>query len=181
MASLWFKKMVQMIIGRFFVAYRLFYSIMAAILLILIVAFQYSHSSIALFRAPAFAKIIMIITGSYGLFIMAASVKQYFFQLSGISVITKTKQESKPQVTGPNAYVRHPLYGGTLLLLWSLFMLFPLFSNLIACTVITIYTFIGIQLEEKKLEIEFGEDYTSYRDKTPMIIPSLKRAKTNSA
>lgn len=177
MASLWFKKIVQQLTGKYFKAYRLFYSCAAAILLIAVVVYQYSHVTYILFHAATFIKLCATLTTVFGLYIVTASVKRYFFRLSGIQVIVKGKLANIPQTQGPNAYVRHPLYAGTLLLLWSLFILFPLLNNLIACTIITVYTFIGIHLEEKKLEIEYGDHYKTYRSKTPMIIPNLKRNK----
>jgi len=71
--------------------------------------------------------------------------------------------------------MRHPLYSGTLLTIWSLLLIFPLLSNLLACLVITVYILIGIQLEEKKLLLDFGEDYRSYASSVPMLIPNIRR------
>lgn len=73
--------------------------------------------------------------------------------------------------TGLHKFMRHPLYFGTLLFAWGLFLVFPYVNNLIAVLVMTGYILIGIIFEEKKLMIEFGESYRNYRQKVPMLIP----------
>ena len=63
-----------------------------------------------------------------------------------------------------------------LMFVWALFTLFPYLNNLLACSVITLYTVIGARLEEKKLVMQFGEQYVLYKQKVPMIIPRLSPA-----
>ena len=102
-------------------------------------------------------------------------IRKYFYELSGIQAL-----ENKPievptlQQTGLHKYVRHPLYFGTLLFVGGLFLLLPLLSNLIAAIVITVYVLIGIQLEEKKLFLEYGEEYRKYSGRVPKLIPKIK-------
>jgi protein-S-isoprenylcysteine O-methyltransferase Ste14 len=55
--------------------------------------------------------------------------------------------------------------------LWGLFIILPYLSFLISNIIITIYTLIGIELEEKKLELEFGESYRQYKQKVPKLLP----------
>jgi protein-S-isoprenylcysteine O-methyltransferase Ste14 len=71
--------------------------------------------------------------------------------------------------------VRHPLYAGTFIFIWGLFILVPSLSLLISNTIITIYTLIGLRFEEQKLEKEFGDAYKTYKQKVPMIIPKFSR------
>ncbi len=102
-------------------------------------------------------------------------IRKYFYELSGIQAL-----ENKPievptlQQKGLHKYVRHPLYFGTLLFVGGLFLLLPLLSNLIAAIVITVYVLIGIQLEEKKLFLEYGEEYRKYSERVPKLIPKIK-------
>jgi protein-S-isoprenylcysteine O-methyltransferase Ste14 len=110
-----------------------------------------------------------------GLVVMIACIRKYFANLSGIDVITKKQRPQVLELQGLHEYVRHPLYSGTLLFIWSLFLVFPLLSNLIAFLIITVYVFIGIRLEERKLELEFGENYKKYARITPMLIPSFRK------
>jgi protein-S-isoprenylcysteine O-methyltransferase Ste14 len=109
-----------------------------------------------------------------GMTIMVICIRRYFFDLSGIKVfVSNSHSSAKLQTDGLHNIVRHPLYFGTLLFIWGCFLLFPYLSNLIACSLITIYTIIGIKMEERKLVIEFGERYKYYAGKVPMLIPRL--------
>lgn len=75
---------------------------------------------------------------------------------------------------GLHRFVRHPLYLGTFLMIWGWFFISPLFSLFLTNLVITIYTLIGIRLEERKLTEEYADEYEAYRRSTPMIIPKFK-------
>lgn len=106
---------------------------------------------------------------------MLVCMWQYFFYLSGIDVFfPRLSITAKLETKGLHRYVRHPLYFGTLLMLWSVFFLFPSWPNFITCTMITLYTWIGTVLEEQKLQKEFGELYVRYQQQVPMLIPFLK-------
>jgi protein-S-isoprenylcysteine O-methyltransferase Ste14 len=87
---------------------------------------------------------------------------------------------AQPQLvtSGPYRYVRHPLYvGNFLLVLGSLVALSPpvwLSVAVLAFFVIE-YRLIA-QAEERKLAGAFGEDYVSYRNRTPSVFPRFHRA-----
>ena len=81
---------------------------------------------------------------------------------------------------GFHRYVRHPLYLGTFITIWAGFLLLPLISLLISNAIITIYTLIGIELEEKKLILEFGEDYREYQNRVPRLIPFRFKRKSSA-
>jgi protein-S-isoprenylcysteine O-methyltransferase Ste14 len=68
-------------------------------------------------------------------------------------------------------YVRHPLMSGLLLMVWSAptMTVGRLFFNL----VITLYVFVGTALEERDLQRYLGQQYVSYRERTPMFVPFL--------
>jgi protein-S-isoprenylcysteine O-methyltransferase Ste14 len=107
------------------------------------------------------------------LVIMGVMVRKYFFALSGISVFYEEQPAGELELGGMNRYVRHPLYFGTLLLIWSLFFIYPFVKNLLACLVITLYTVWGAILEEKKLSAQFGDKYILYKRSVPMLIPGF--------
>ena len=107
---------------------------------------------------------------------MLISIKKYFLSISGIkTLVTEESPSNELRIDGVHKYVRHPLYLGTFLFIWGLFILFPYVSLLIANSIITIYTLIGIVFEEQKLQKEFGAAYTDYQKQVPKIIPSFKR------
>lgn len=84
------------------------------------------------------------------------------------------------ETSGILGRVRHPWYGGAILLLWSRSMdAAALVTNL----VLTAYLLAGALLEERKLVREFGEEYVKYRRKVPMLIPKpgFGRSRTGSS
>jgi protein-S-isoprenylcysteine O-methyltransferase Ste14 len=110
-----------------------------------------------------------------GAAIMLICIKKYFLSLSGLKSLFANKVVANElRIDGIHKYVRHPLYLGTFIFIWGGFLLLPLLSLLISISIITIYTLIGIRLEEEKLLAEFGETYRKYILLTPMIIPGLK-------
>lgn len=75
-------------------------------------------------------------------------------------------------VNGLYAWVRHPLYAASLLILW----LNPVMTwNVLALNLgLSVYMLVGTIFEEQKLVEQFGEDYLKYRQRTPRIVPGLK-------
>ena len=73
------------------------------------------------------------------------------------------------------ARVRHPIYLSTLLLTLGFWLYIPTLANLITAVVIIIYLFVGIQLEERDLEQQFGDVYRQYKQQVPMIIPRFRK------
>jgi protein-S-isoprenylcysteine O-methyltransferase Ste14 len=111
-----------------------------------------------------------------GFIIMILCIQKYFYELSGVQALQKDKPAiitPTLQQDGLHKYVRHPLYFGTMLFVWGLFLMFPLISNLIAAVALTIYVLIGIRLEETKLLSEYGEEYKQYSRRVPKIFPKL--------
>lgn len=65
-------------------------------------------------------------------------------------------------------YVRHPWYGFGLLLLWSQNMDQ---ARLTVVIIASLYLWLGSRLEDRKLVMEFGPLYDSYRRRVPGILP----------
>lgn len=108
---------------------------------------------------------------------MLIAIKKYFMLLSGIRSIFQQTPPVELKVEGIHRFVRHPLYSGTILLVWGLFFIFPMLNNLIAVVLLTLYVLIGISFEEKKLIKEFGEKYEIYISTVPKLIPNFKLRK----
>jgi protein-S-isoprenylcysteine O-methyltransferase Ste14 len=169
------KKIAETLLKQHFKFYRLYYSLFAFISLVLVLLFFINTPSFFLFERHFFSFTAGSIIGLGGLTIMFICIKKYFAQLSGIkSLYLSEKSSHKLMITGIHNYLRHPLYAGTFLFIWGLWLLIPLLSLLITNLIITIYTIIGIRWEEQKLEAEFGESYQQYKQKVPKLIPFLK-------
>src|SRR5688572_10117599 len=140
LAAGWWKQKMQRWLGANYKYYHFSYSVFAAVFLIGILVFQYTMHSPLLYEAPVWVKGLLCLPVLAGLLIMLVVIRKYFFSLSGISVFYKQQPPPVLEQGGLHRFVRHPLYSGTLLFIWSLFFIFPYLNNLLACIVITLYT-----------------------------------------
>ncbi|HUS00238.1 MAG TPA: isoprenylcysteine carboxylmethyltransferase family protein [Chitinophagaceae bacterium] len=171
-----FKKTIRKLSGSRFIYYRLYYSLFALITLILLLWYQFSLNSPRFYSSKIICFGFSMVLIVPGLVIMVICIRKYFYSLSGIKALQKNRPAITPPLhqNGLHAYVRHPLYFGTLLFLCGLFLMFPLLNNLIAVVVITVYVFIGIGIEEEKLLSDYGDEYEQYKTRVPKLIPKLK-------
>lgn len=154
--------------------YRLWYTLFAFIFLIAVVYYEIEISTTKLFTGSDFIFVIGIIISFAGLVLMAICIRKYFMNLSGLRSLFIENFSNELQITGIHRHVRHPLYLGTFLFIWGLLLIWPYLSLFMSNAIITIYTLIGIELEEQKLIAEFGEDYRRYKKTVPKLIPSIK-------
>jgi methanethiol S-methyltransferase len=178
-ASEAFKDTCQRKLGDYFKYYRLFYCLTAFVTLAAVLILQFAIISPVL-QFPGWMVVALSVpAGATGIALMHTCLYKYFYRLSGIAVLAGEKDAFKLETTGVHKHVRHPLYLGTLLFIWSLFLIFPLWSNLVACASITSYVLLGINSEEKKLVRTFGEDYKRYQRTTPKLIPRIIKMDSN--
>jgi len=154
--------------------YRLWYTIFSFVSLAALLYYQVSIVTMELFKLNTPIFILGILLSFSGLVLMLVCIKKYFIHLSGLRSLVIEKYSNQLQITGVHKQVRHPLYLGTFAFIWGWFLIAPYLSLWIANVIITTYTLIGIELEEKKLVAEFGKDYEEYRKKVPKLIPFLK-------
>ena len=90
----------------------------------------------------------------------------------GLDGFSKSNMSTRPNTlvkTGFYKYSRHPIYFFSLVILW----LIPIMTwNILSFAFgVTAYTLIGSLFEERKLALEFGQEYIDYRKRTSWIIP----------
>jgi methanethiol S-methyltransferase len=111
-----------------------------------------------------------------GLLLMIVCIKKYFMSLSGLKSLFRHEEVApKLRIDGVHRYIRHPLYLGTFVFIWGLFLIFPYASLLVANVFIQGYTILAIPFEEAKLIQDFGPDYERYRKEVPRLIPRFWR------
>ncbi len=174
-ASIRVKIYLEEKLGYLFRYYRLSYSLFATITLVFIVYYQFSITSILLFKSSLIGYLSLILFVIPGFILMLISIYKYFRLLSGIRALYHKKEISILRVEGIHKYIRHPLYSGTLLFISGIFFIFPFLSYFIAALIIALYVIVGVRLEEKKLLLEFGDSYKAYRANVPMLIPNFKK------
>jgi protein-S-isoprenylcysteine O-methyltransferase Ste14 len=96
------------------------------------------------------------------------------FEMFGLSQVFARllgKQLPDPKFRTPllYRYVRHPIYLGVLLAVWATPSMTV--GHLLFAGMITGYILIGIQLEERDLVKQFGDQYRRYRQRAAMLIP----------
>ncbi len=167
------KQTIHLWMGQYVRYYRLCYSLLATGLLVIVLYYHYSFDALLLWQTSLIEKIIAVILLTAGSCVMLLCINTYFMDLSGIDALMGRKRKFVLQTKGMHSYVRHPLYSGTILFVWALFLYQPYLNTLISAVCITVYTVIGIRFEEKKLIREYGDDYRAYQLKTPSLIPQI--------
>ncbi|WP_276481186.1 NnrU family protein [Paraflavitalea pollutisoli] len=176
-AALWWKRRMQTLLGRHYPYYRLSYSLFSLALLIVIIVYELGLPANWLWQPSLGAQMVAAIPAITGLLIMGYCIRRYFFYLSGIDVLLPARPSVGGLETGGlHRFVRHPLYFGTLLTVWSCWFIWPRLAYGISCVMITVYTVIGTVWEERKLVKEFGAAYVAYQQRVPMLLPVRKRS-----
>ena len=155
--------------------YRLFFNTISLVTLLLVFLYRQSVQLNPFFAWDGYLHIIQGLLVLSALFFFYMGARKYdAAQFLGITQIKHgtthqaISRSGKLDTTGILSLVRHPWYLGLLLLIWSM----PLdISMLVVNVVFTLYLFIGASLEERKLVIEFGDQYRNYQHQVSMIFP----------
>ena len=174
LASASLKLKLQKRFGKNYRYYRLFYTVFSFVFLVWLIYFQINLPTHQIFQLTGGILIVGFVLSFSGLLLMIICISKYFIHLSGLRSLVQETTSNELMITGIHRHVRHPLYLGTFAFMWGLFLLLPYLSLLIANTIITIYTLIGIELEERKLIAEFGDAYREYKRKVPKLLPLFK-------
>jgi methanethiol S-methyltransferase len=155
--------------------YRPLYTIFSFAGLVLLLWWLVIMKSPKVFERTNFVFVAGLTLCTAGFTLMAICIKKYFLSLSGLKSLLDDHHSNELIITGIHQHVRHPLYLGTFAFIWGLWLLFPTKSFLISDAIITVYTLIGIKLEEEKLIAEFGEQYHRYQQGVPKLFPRLNK------
>ncbi|HSR70545.1 MAG TPA: isoprenylcysteine carboxylmethyltransferase family protein [Acidobacteriota bacterium] len=97
------------------------------------------------------------------------------FGLRQVWLYLRKKEYTRLRFTMPGPYkmVRHPLYVGWLFAFWATPHM--TLAHLVFALATTAYILVAIQLEERDLIAEHGDNYAAYRRSVPMLVPSFSR------
>jgi protein-S-isoprenylcysteine O-methyltransferase Ste14 len=168
------KRLANRVTGTFYAYYRFGYNLFAGLFLLVLIVLSCRTATFPIWPASTITVTAGMTLAGIGLLVWISSAGNYFRSKSFLQSVFWEVKAKELIRKGILNRVRHPLYLGTLLLLWGCWIAFPAFSLLLINLVLTGYTFIGIRFEEQKLEKQFGAAYRIYRREVPMIIPGLK-------
>jgi protein-S-isoprenylcysteine O-methyltransferase Ste14 len=97
------------------------------------------------------------------------------FESTACPILSRTTGMKTLVTDGMFQYCRHPMY--LVVLLGFIISPSVSFDKLLFIICATVYLYIAIPIEEKKLEKIFGQAYVDYRKNVPAIMPNLKRSK----
>ena len=152
--------------------YRLFYSFVAVVTVFAYVGAVLFFPDRALYRIqPPWLYLTLSLQLFAGVCFITALFQNSLLGFSGLASLLSKKPSHAEHLTtgGFYRYTRHPLYLFSLIMLWLL----PVVTwNILALAIgVTIYTLIGSLLEERRLAQQFGQEYISYKKRTPWLIP----------
>jgi len=161
--------------------YRLAYNVLAMLTLVPLLLFKHSLAGEALFvwsGALALPRFVLLGTA---LWLFWAGAREYdlsvvggLAQLRSRCSFAGSPYASELRTSGILGRVRHPWYGGALLLLWTRTGVFDV-AELVTSLVLSAYVLVGAWLEEKKLLHVHGQAYRDYQLVTPMFFPWPRR------
>lgn len=150
--------------------YRRAYNLFNLIALVLLVLLLYYTDSPLLYPKSDTTTITGGLTALAGAVIMFFAVRNYdlpsFFGF-------RSETRMPLQIKGLNKYMRHPLYSGTIVLVLGFCIALPYIKDWLFLVLMIIYIFIGMQYEERKLVMWFGDDYKNYQKKVKRLIPGI--------
>ena len=177
LASLKVKLWVRTRLPRFFKYYRLVFNVVAFIGFVLIMFFQSKLPPHPIATLPTWILIIGYVIVGLGMVIIGATFKNYdTLEFLGTKAMNEFKTPVPPLITsGMNAYVRHPIYSGTIVALTGYLLIAFDYRTLIFFSIALLYIVIGGLLEEQKLTRIYGNQYIEYQKKVNMLVPSLNK------
>lgn len=162
-------------LGRRFRIYRLVFNLVALVTLIPVFVYEQSLRGPMLFRWDGFLILFQVILLISVLMLFLAGARHYdLLQFSGLRQIktgsshNALTETGELDTTGILDITRHPWYLGAILFIWTRDVDI---SALVTNIILTLYIIIGTVLEERKLLIEYGDDYRRYQEKVSMLIP----------
>lgn len=162
-------------LGTRFRIYRLVFNLVALLTVIPVMVYEQWLRGPMLFRWEGFLILFQMILLISAILLFLAGARHYdLLQFSGFRQLKTGSSHNALTETGEldtNGILditRHPWYLGGILIIWTRDIDI---SALVTNIILTLYFIVGTVLEERKLLIEYGDDYRRYQEKVSMLIP----------
>jgi protein-S-isoprenylcysteine O-methyltransferase Ste14 len=173
LASSAFKNVIEKTMPGLFKRYRFIFVISAILTPLPLLWFQVTHKSPDVWNSFREIRLLGGIMAGMGLALLRKAFAHYDSKLF-LGLSQKREDSETFKSNGLLAKMRHPLYTAILMILWGWFLFSNSYNNLAFSLANTLYIFIGIQWEEKKLIKQYGQKYMDYKAKVPMLIPKIR-------
>jgi len=98
---------------------------------------------------------------------------------SAWDVLYKAQRAGQLATTGPYAYVRHPQYGGFMLIMVAFLLQWPTLLTLVMFPILVAMYVRLAQREEREIRETFGDAYARYAAATPAFVPRFARSEAS--
>ncbi|NJD78080.1 MAG: isoprenylcysteine carboxylmethyltransferase family protein [Candidatus Methanoperedens sp.] len=171
LATDYIKKRAERLLGDNFRFYRLLYTILSFFTIVpaFLTWMTYSNVTQLVYSLPHWLLpfVLLVRLLATGL-LLYAILQTDVLDFTGIRQL-QGRNKSELITQGAYGVVRHPLYSGSIILLFTKMKMTQL--DLTAIILISIYLIIGAFIEERRLLVVFGEEYRNYQKQVSMFIP----------
>ncbi len=162
-------------LGKHFRTYRILYNLFSLITFLPLILYSYSLQSEMIFDWSGYFQIARIVLLLTCFLLLFAGSKSYdllsflgFRQIQQSEHHKTMSDDGNLSTAGILSIIRHPWYTATFLFIWVRNIDV---SALIVNVIFSIYLIIGCYLEEKKLVLEYGDEYRNYQQNVSMLFP----------
>jgi protein-S-isoprenylcysteine O-methyltransferase Ste14 len=164
------KEFVKGISAKGFRFYRLIYSVISVFGLLALLGLNGFIETSYFLNPFGISRYFSLMLATVGMMIVSRAFRKY----SLLSFIGISEENNKFNRSGILNTIRHPIYSGTILIVIGFLLFNPTLATLLSTSCIFIYLPIGIYLEERKLILQFGDEYLNYMKDVPSLIPRIK-------
>ncbi len=166
------KKILSPVLEKQGITYRVFYVLIALLSPIPLLVYYWKQEAEPVWAPVYHLQLVGGVLAGLGVALLRKAFSVFDSRLFfGLEQAAEDREEFKTE--GLLKRVRHPIYLATLMIFWGWFLFSNSWQNLAFASAGTLYIFIGIYWEEKKLIAQFGQKYLDYKARTPMIFPSI--------
>lgn len=164
-------------IPRYLPFHRLVYNCCSLLTFALVALYEKTLPHQVLYEFSNLAELGRIALFSVGVVLFMAGAKTYdLFQLAGLRQLATQKTHrvlnstNRYKRSGISNATRHPWYLAAFFVVWFNSRTIDV-NGLITNTIFSIYLVLGTLQEERKLVLEFGEEYRQYQKEVSMFLP----------